>query len=100
HRVAVLSRLAEVMGKPAGRIEAHGLCTDHCCQLRLEVLEFGDADLLGPLVAQLVEYRLALSQHVEAERGDLQAFAAGIEWVRVAGHVAAFLQYRDGLRGR
>jgi hypothetical protein len=27
------------MGKPAGRIEAHGLCTDHCCQLRLDVLE-------------------------------------------------------------
>jgi hypothetical protein len=73
-----LNRLAEVMGKPPGRIEAHGLRTHHCCQLRLEVLEFGDADLLGPLIAQLVEYHLALSQHVEAERSDLQAFAAGI----------------------
>jgi len=51
-----------------------------------------------PLIAQLVEDRFTFTQHVEAERGDLKAFAAGVKGVRVACHVSALLQHRDGFR--
>src|SRR6202011_4317113 len=66
-----LDRLAEVSRHPAGCVEAHGLIADQRCQVRLKALELGGTDLPLPLIAQLIEDRLTLAQHLEAERGDL-----------------------------
>jgi hypothetical protein len=93
-----LDRLAEVSRYPAGCVEAHGRIANQLCQVRLKVLELGGSDLPLPLIAQLVEDRLTLAQHLEAERGDLKEHAAGVAGVGVAGHVSAFLQHRDGFR--
>jgi hypothetical protein len=82
----------------AGCVEAHGRIADQRCQVRLKALELGGSDLPLPLIAQLVEGRLALAHHLEAERGDLKEHAAGVAGVCVACHVSALLQDRDGLR--
>src|ERR1700722_18075038 len=73
-----LIRLTEVSRHPAGRVEAHGRFANERGQVRLEALELGGTNLPLPLVAQLVEDRFTGAQHVEAEFGDLKAFAAGV----------------------
>ena len=93
-----LDRLAEVSRHPAGCVEAHGRSADQLCQVRLKVLELGGTDLPLPLIAQLIEDRFTCAQHLEAERGDLKAHAAGVAGVCAACHVSAFLQDRDGFR--
>src|ERR1035437_5846360 len=93
-------RLADVAGNPPGRVEAHGLRARQRSEVILDALQLGGADPLRPLIAELVEDRLALAQHVEAELGHLKALAAGVARVGVAGDVSALLQDRDGLRGR
>ena len=93
-----LNRVAEVSRHPAGCVEAHGRIAGQRCQVRLKVLELGGPDLPLPLIAQLVEDRLTLAQHLEAERGDLKEHAAGVAGVCAACHVSALLQHRDGFR--
>jgi hypothetical protein len=77
-----------------------GRSADQLCQVRLKVLELGGTDLPLPLIAQLVEDRFTCAHDLEAERGDLKAFAAGVARVGTACHVSALLQHRDGFRRR
>lgn len=67
------------MCNPARCIQAHGQGANQRGQVRLKAREFGRTDLPLPLVAQLVEDRFTLSQHFEAECGDLKAFATGVK---------------------
>jgi hypothetical protein len=61
--------------------------------VRLKVLELSGPDLPLPLIAQLVEYRFTLAQHLQAERGDLEVHAAapGIPEMLLAGREREFL---------
>src|SRR6202035_5535988 len=91
-----LKRLAEVSRHPAGCVEPHGRIANQRCQVRLEALELAGTDPPFPLIPPFVEDRFTGSQHVEAECGDLKAFASGVEGVCLACYVSAFLQHRDG----
>jgi hypothetical protein len=83
-----LGRLAQALRQPAGRVEADGCLADQRRQLRLKARKLGRPDLPLPLIAQLAENRFPLAQHLEAERGDLQALAAGVARIWVTGHHA------------
>jgi hypothetical protein len=76
----------------------HRHCANQLCQVRLKVLELGGADLPLPSIAQLVEDRFTGAQHLEAERGDLKALAAGVVGVCFACDVSALLQNCDRFR--
>lgn len=62
-----LARAPEVLGHPAGRVQAYRLGADELPQPVLEPGEFGRADAPLPLRAQLLEDLLALPHHLEAE---------------------------------
>src|SRR5262249_35313277 len=82
---------ADVAGNPSRCVEPDRLCAHQRCQVVFDVLQFGDADSSGALVAEFFEDRFALAEHVDAAFGYSEAFAAGVAWVRFSGYVAAFL---------
>lgn len=78
----MLGRAAEVVRDPARCVRAHEQGANQRGQVRLKGRELGRTELPLPLAAQLVEDRFTLSQHLEAECGDLKAFAASVKEVR------------------
>ena len=87
--------LSLVLRYPSQCVEALGQGANQHFEVLFEAFERGSPDLSLPLMAELIEDRLALSQHVKAECGDPKMLATGIDRVWVACHIAACLQHRD-----
>src|ERR1035437_9912461 len=93
-------RLADVAGNPTRGVQTHGVRARQRSEVILDALQLGGADPLRPLIVELVEDRLALAQHVEAELGHLKALAAGGAGGGGAGGGSAPPPDPGGLRGR